>query len=124
MSSEPQVRFYEGRCHCGAIRFRFRSEEITEARRCNCSICVRKGAVVSARYYEPDEFELLQGRDDLSIYLWGDKMVNHYFCRHCGIYPFHRKRVSPDSLGINVFCLHDFEPTGIPVRQAVGAAMP
>lgn len=24
----------------------------------------------------------------------------------------------------NVFCLHDFEPTGIPVRHADGAAMP
>jgi hypothetical protein len=42
----------------------------------------------------------------------------------CGIYPFHRKRVTPDFLGINVFCLEGFDPTGIPVRQAVGAAMP
>ena len=38
-------------------------------------------------------------------------------------YPFHRKRVTPDHLGVNVFCLQNFEPTGIPVRQAVGAAM-
>lgn len=89
MSSERPVHSYEGRCHCGAVRFRFRSEEITEGRRCNCSICIRKGAVVSARYYEPSEFEIVQGRDDLSLYRWGDKMVNHYFCKHCGIYPFH-----------------------------------
>jgi len=31
--------------------------------------------------------------------------------------------VTPDNLGINVFCLHDFDPAGITVRQAVGAAM-
>lgn len=40
-----------------------------------------------------------------------------------GIYPFHRKRVTPDNLGVNVHCLHDFEPTGIPVRRTIGAAM-
>jgi hypothetical protein len=49
--------------------------------------------------------------------------ARHYFCRTCGIYPFHRKRVTPDHLGINVLCLADFDPSGIPVRKTVGAAM-
>jgi hypothetical protein len=49
--------------------------------------------------------------------------ARHFFCKTCGIYPFHRKRVTPDYFGVNVFCLHDFDPAGIPVRQAVGAAM-
>ena len=43
-------------------------------------------------------------------------------CR--GIYPFHRKRVTPDYYGVNVHCLDDFDADGIPVRRAVGAAMP
>ena len=34
--------------------------------------------------------------------------ARHFFCHICGIYPFHRKRVTPDFLGINVFCLDDF----------------
>jgi hypothetical protein len=38
-------------------------------------------------------------------------------------YPFHRKRVTPENLGINVFSLQDFDPAGIPVRQAVGVAV-
>ena len=37
---------------------------------------------------------------------------------------FHRKRVTPDYFGINVFCLEGFDPAGIPVRATVGAAMP
>ena len=49
--------------------------------------------------------------------------ARHYFCKTCGIYPFHRKRVTPDFFGVNVFCLDDFDPAGIPVRQATGAAM-
>jgi hypothetical protein len=32
--------------------------------------------------------------------------------------------VTPDYYGINVHCLDAFDPAGIPVRQAVGAAMP
>ena len=36
----------------------------------------------------------------------------------------HRKRVTPDNFGINVHCLEGFSPSGIPVRQAIGAAMP
>jgi hypothetical protein len=34
------------------------------------------------------------------------------------------RRVTRDHLGINVCCLRDFEPDGIPVRRAAGAAMP
>ena len=66
-----------------------------------------------------------QARDAaLAEYQFHTRTARHYFCRTCGIYPFHRKRVTPDHFGVNVHCLADFDPTGIPVRQAVGAAMP
>lgn len=108
---------YEGRCHCGAVRFRFRSERITEGRRCNCSICIRKGAVMSARYYEPGEFELVQGRDALGVYRFGDNVVNHYFCKSCGVYPFH------DGTGdyegryrVNLGCVDDLDTFALDVQ--------
>jgi len=41
----------------------------------------------------------------------------------CGIYPFHRQRVTPDYFGINGLCLEDFDPAGLPVRATVGAGM-
>jgi hypothetical protein len=31
---------------------------------------------------------------------------------------------TPDHCGINVFCVHGFDATGIPVRRTVGAGMP
>ena len=40
--------------------------------------------------------------------------ARHFFCRICGIYPFHRKRVTHDFLGANVYCLESFDPAGIP----------
>jgi len=47
---------YKARCHCGRVRFSFRSPEIRTARRCNCSLCVRRGAVLSSTYIPAADF--------------------------------------------------------------------
>src|SRR6266568_8158184 len=62
------IKTYSGSCHCGAVRFSFRSEEITTGCRCNCSFCTRKGTVMSSKYIAPDDFDLLEGKDALSVY--------------------------------------------------------
>lgn len=41
----------------------------------------------------------------------------------CGIYPFHRKRVTPDFYGVNVHCLADFDAEGVLVRHTDGIGM-
>lgn len=69
-------------------------------------------------------FKLTAGEEALTEFRFHAGTARHYFGRICGIYPFHRKHVTPDNLGINVHCLHDFDPTGIPVRRAAGASMP
>jgi hypothetical protein len=69
------------------------------------------------------QFKLLSGEDSLAEYRFDTKTARHFFCKTCGIYPFHRKRVTPDYLGINVFCLDGFDPSGIPVRWTAGASM-
>jgi hypothetical protein len=79
---------YQASCHCGAIQLRFRSETITSGRRCNCSICTRKGAVVSAQYYARGAVELIRGADAVAVYGFGDRCVDHCFCRLCGIHTF------------------------------------
>ena len=68
-------------------------------------------------------FKLLAGESELIEYQFHTKTARHFFCKTCGIYPFHRKRFTPDYLGINVHCLAEFDPSGIPVRQATGVAM-
>jgi hypothetical protein len=69
-------------------------------------------------------FKLLAGVDSLAVYQFHTCTAKHYFCKICGIYPFHRKRITPDFYSINVFCLEGFEPSGIPVRATIGADMP
>jgi len=69
------------------------------------------------------EFRLISGREHLSEYRFHTNTAIHYFCSHCGIYPFHRKRVTPDNFGINVACLEEVDLQGVTVRETNGRLM-
>jgi hypothetical protein len=112
---------YQGSCHCGAVRFEIETN-FPELTMCDCSICKRKNALM-VKVHE-SKFRLLSGAENLTEYQFHTKTARHYFCKTCGIYPFHRKRVTPDNFGINVHCLENFDPSSMPYRQAVGAGMP
>jgi len=120
MSSQPH-KTYTGSCHCGSVRFEIVSD-FPELTTCDCSICRRKNALM-VKVHESG-FRLVSGEESLGAYQFHTFTATHYFCKTCGIYPFHRKRVTPDYLGVNVFCLAGFDPAGIPVRATVGAGMP
>ena len=120
MVNRPLQR-YSGSCHCGSVRFEIETD-FPELTRCDCSICRKKNALM-VKVHE-SRFRLLQGQEFLTEYQFHTRTARHFFCKVCGIYPFHRKRVTPDFFGINVYCLDDFDPAGIPVREATGSAMP
>lgn len=119
--STHNLATYKGSCHCGAIQFEI-DTDFPELTTCDCSICKRKNALM-VKVHE-SQFRLISGQEYLTEYQFHTKTAKHYFCKTCGIYPFHRKRVTPDYYGINVFCLDGFDSTGIPIRQTVGAGMP
>ena len=112
---------YQGSCHCGAVTFAI-TTDLPELTTCDCSICAKKNALM-VRVHE-DDFRLLSGTDALSEYNFHTGVARHFFCATCGIYPFHKKRMAPDSYGINVSCLEGFDPVGIPVRQTHGTKLP
>jgi len=70
-----------------------------------------------------EQMTILQGEDKLSTYQFHTNTARHYFCSVCGIYPFHRKRVTPDYYGVNVHCLHDCPIENVPVRATDGIGM-
>ena len=109
-----------GSCHCKSVQFEV-SAEVVELTTCDCSICSRKNALM-IKVHE-DEISILKGQELLSTYTFNTHTAQHYFCSICGIYPFHRKRVTPDYFGINVNCLHEFNHQGIPVRETNGKDM-
>ena len=108
---------YEGSCHCGAVRFRFESEPITTGIRCNCSICRRKGAVMSSGY---QAFATLEGLEWLTRYQFGDHDMNHYFCKRCGIWPFSDPTARPGQYRVNLGCVDAVDPLALEITLIDG----
>lgn len=71
---------------------------------------------MSQAYYPAEAFELLTGSESLAIYRFPSHQVNHYFCKHCGIYPFHDGIENPGVYRINLGCVDDIDPHELPVR--------
>lgn len=112
---------YQGRCHCGAVRFEV-STSVTPAARCNCSLCRRRGALMSAPV-DASALRLLQGDNALHHYQFNTRVARHYFCRHCGVYPFHQTRRDPTRWRVNLGCLDIDDPYRLPAQVIDGAAL-
>jgi hypothetical protein len=100
---------HDAACHCGAVRFRVQLPDgFRTARRCTCSFCRMRGAVVvSAKL---TDITFLAGEDSLTLYQFNTRTAKHWFCRTCGIYTHHQRRSNPDEFGINVACLDGVSP--------------
>ena len=111
---------HSGSCHCGVIRFTI-DADITELTTCDCSLCVKRNALMAR--VPGGALKITSGEDDLTLYEWNTRRAKHYFCKHCGIYVFHRKRAMPDHFGVNAFCPQGFDVGSVPVRATEGANM-
>lgn len=111
---------WSGSCHCGAVRFRV-TAQIDELTRCDCSLCARRGALM-AKVHEGG-LTIEAGEDHLTLYQWNTRVARHWFCRTCGVYPFHRKRAAPNFFGVNAGCLDKFDAMAYPYRVADGLTM-
>jgi hypothetical protein len=93
-------------CHCGKVEAEINiSNNFEKILRCNCSICKRKGAVMSM--VKNEDFKIVKGKDVLSLYQFHSKVAKHYFCSFCGIYTHHHPRSNPAMTGFNIGCIDD-----------------
>jgi hypothetical protein len=96
------------KCHCGAVEAEINlQDDLKKIIRCNCSLCKRKGAVMSL--VKNEDFKILKGADKLSLYQFHTKVAKHYFCSICGIYTHHNPRSNPAMTGINLGCIDEIE---------------
>ncbi|HWU97229.1 MAG TPA: GFA family protein [Oxalicibacterium sp.] len=112
---------HAGSCHCGAVKFEVRTA-LEPATRCNCSLCRRKGALMSPTF-AADALHIVQGREQLSMYQFNTRVARHYFCKVCGIYPFHQTRKDPDAWRVNLGCLDGIDAYALENNVADGASL-
>lgn len=114
---------YHGQCHCGAIKYQFESEEITHGLRCNCSICIRKGALMTAFVVASDNISINAADGALATYQFGSKTAHHHFCNQCGIYTFHQVSSKPGHYRLNIGCIEGIDATKLPFDVFDGASL-
>ena len=96
-------------CHCGSVVLELTLPDgIVNPRRCDCSICRRKGAIVAS--VPLSGIRILKGEEHLRLYQFNTRVAKHYFCGVCGIYTHHQRRSFPDQYGYNVGCLEGINP--------------
>lgn len=101
------LKTYTGSCHCSLIFFTCTLDlTATPTSKCNCSICF------ATRAWEitllPSSFTLSPSSEQyLTDYRFGDKKVQHLFCKVCGVRPFGRGewRGLGQFVSVNVVCL-------------------
>jgi|GEM_PF-75021 len=108
-------KVYQGSCHCGAVQFSFTGEEIKKGVRCNCSICIRKGAIMSAEMLPEQELKIEAPDDALGLYQFGNKNAKHFFCKKCGIYTFHETARKAGYYRVNLGCIEDVDALALEV---------
>ena len=95
-------------CHCGKIVAEINiNDNLEKVIKCNCSICKRKGAIMSM--VKNEDFKIVKGEDKLKLYEFHTKVAKHYFCSICGIYTHHNPRINPAMTGFNLGCIDDFD---------------
>lgn len=117
----PKIE-HTGVCHCGAIRFSFQSAPIKDAMRCDCSICSRKGIMLSSFVVEFADLQVT-GTKNLKSYRFGTNIARHLFCETCGIHPFVETRLNPGCFRINLGCVDGIAVRELPVFYYDGRAL-
>ena len=121
MSSKPPLRqvgetairaTHRASCHCGTVVLELDLPQgIQDVRRCNCSMCRRKGAIMGA--VPLAGLRVVKGAEALAVYRFNTMTAEHYFCSRCGIYTHHRRRSNPGQYGFNIGCLEGVDPNEV-----------
>ena len=106
-------------CHCGLIEIEIDiKKSFEDLYRCNCSMCIRKGAITAI--VNKEDLKVVKGMDKLKCYQFKTKVAKHYFCSNCGIYTHHNPRINPAMTGFNVGCIDEidtFKLNEVPVND-------
>ena len=96
------------KCHCGLVEAQIKVNNFEKILRCNCSICKRKGVLMTM--VKKEDFQITKGLDKLKLYQFHSKVAKHFFCSICGIFTHTRPRINPKLYMINIACIEGVDP--------------
>lgn len=99
------MKNYHGGCHCGVVQFEV-AVDVSQTMVCNCSHCQMKGFIMV--FVPKNDFKLIKGEDSLTNYQFGKKVINHTFCKTCGVESFSMSDTEPKMM-VNARCLRDLD---------------
>ena len=109
-------QIYIGSCHCGGIRYQFEGPEIVSAMKCTCSICDRKGALLTDFTVPKNNITIEAAAGQLRDYKFNTGVATHHFCDTCGIFTFVETRLNPGEYRFNLGCLEGVDMHALPVE--------
>jgi len=96
-------------CHCREVEIQISlNKNIDKLIRCNCSMCKRKGTMVTT--INKKDLKIIKGEDKIKTYQFNTNVAKHHFCSECGIHTHNLRRSDPDTFGINVGCIDEIGP--------------
>jgi len=112
---------FTGSCHCGAIAWTVDEDAPGKAMACNCSICRRKAPL--HHFTTPDRFTLHTPRDAVATYRFNHHVVDHHFCKTCGIAPFAEgKGPNGPMVEVNLRCADGIDLDALEIQLYDGAS--
>lgn len=115
-----EAKLHAGGCHCKKVRFEVTLDLAKPVLSCNCSICGKKGALLS--FVPATSFSLKSGEDNLTDYQFNKNVIHHVFCKTCGVASF-AHGVGPDGTemrAINTRCLDDVDLDALTIQKIDG----
>jgi hypothetical protein len=105
----PVLPQHRASCHCGGVQLLLDLPDgIVHPRRCDCSMCRRRGAIVAS--VPLAGLHIVSGVALLREYQFNTCTARHFFCGVCGIHTHHQRRSNPQQYGYNVGCLEGINP--------------
>ena len=109
-----------GSCHCGAVQIAV-AEKPQSLTQCTCSICHRYGAQWA--YCTRSTATVSCDPDAVSVYVWGDKSIEFYFCNTCGCLTHYEsvEKFDDSRIAVNARMLTPIDTGDIRIRTFDGA---
>lgn len=99
--------------------------EIKTGCRCNCSLCLRRGAVLSSGYISAADFTPHQDLNDVGVYLGNEKVLSNYFCKACGVFTnIGDGENARDGYRVNLGCVEGIDPLALEISIIDGKSVP